>query len=95
VLAPQLVDSAPYVWSADKLRAFSYNRDKTAGPVFEPPKTHEDLVAVVDAGARRSQRRSKYDTDTANFFALGAGLGGGSSSISGMFLDIAQKVSTA
>jgi hypothetical protein len=80
------------VWPADKLRAFSENKDPKEGPVFEPPKTHEDLIAVVDAGARGSRKRSKYDTDTANFYALGAGLGGGSASISGLFLVIAHKV---
>lgn len=47
---------------------------------------------MVEAGARDSKTRTKYDTDTANFYALGAGLGGGSASISGLFLVIAQKV---
>jgi hypothetical protein len=91
-LAPQLADSQPYVWPADKLKAFSSNKDPKNGPVFEPPRTHQDLVAVVDAGAKISKTRSKYDTDTASFWALGSGVGGGSNSISGAFLDIAQKV---
>jgi hypothetical protein len=91
-LAPQLADSRPYVWPADKLKAFSSNKDPKNGPVFEPPRTHQDLVAVVDAGAKISKTRSKYDTDTASFWALGSGVGGGSNSISGAFLDIAQKV---
>jgi hypothetical protein len=81
------------VWPADKLKAFSHNKDSKNGPVFEPPKTHEDLVAVVDVGSKTSKTRSKYDTDTASFWALGSGVGGGSNSISGAYLDIAQKVS--
>jgi hypothetical protein len=92
VLAPQLGDSIPFVWNKDKLRAFAENTDPSKGKVFEPPRTPEDLAAVVDAGAKNSKTRSKYDTDTANFYALGAGLGGGSASISGIFLDIAARV---
>lgn len=94
-MAPQLGDSVPFVWPADKLRAFSENTEPSKCKVFEPPRTPEDLAAmhhVVDAGAKDSKTRSAYDTDTANFFALGAGLGGGSASISGIFLDIASRV---
>jgi hypothetical protein len=48
---------------------------------------------VVEAGAKNSKTRTKYDTDTASFWALGSGAGGASSnSISGAYLDIAQKV---
>jgi hypothetical protein len=50
---------------------------------------------VVDLGARVSKGRTKFDNDTAFFWALGAGLGGGSSSVSGLWLEIAQRVSAA
>ncbi|KIZ04789.1 hypothetical protein MNEG_3169 [Monoraphidium neglectum] len=92
VLAPQLGDSIPFVWPKDKLRAFTENKDPAKGKVFSPPKEPAELATVVDLGARVSKGRTKFDNDTAFFWALGAGLGGGSSSVSGLWLEIAQRV---
>ena len=56
------------------------------------PTDPKELATVVDLGAKVSKGRSDYDTGTATFWALGAGLGGGSSSVSGIWLEIAQRV---
>lgn len=89
---PQLANAKPIVVASARLDAIAGNTNAAKGPVFRPPSPHgADYEATRLLGSNATDStRSKYDSDTAIFWADG----GNTSAISGHWLDIAKKVGT-
>ncbi|WIA08243.1 hypothetical protein OEZ85_007688 [Tetradesmus obliquus] len=85
-LYPQLADTTPLIVPQQQVDAVAYNKDASAGPVFQPAK--DDYAQTYELGSKASKTRKQYDTDSAFFWAAGANTSG----IAGAWLDIAREV---
>jgi len=92
VLYPQVANATPLIATPARLEAIALNKDEKKGPVFAPPKPRGvDYETTYLLGSANSTERTKYDTESAPFWADGAN----TSAIGGHWLNISLAVSPA